>query len=150
MKNLELEKEGYFGIPATEKVFTEDELIRLAATQDASLIPHMIATIKKAQESIVVTEVTVVDEHGDAPTTSGDDLIYEAAVGTTKTLIASHTPAESTLATTFTNNSTSYLDVVIDADDPRIAYVTHIDDGDGTVDVTVGTETITITIADPT
>ena len=149
MKNIEMEFEGYWGIPATEKVFTEDELIRLAKTQDASLIAHMIATIKKAQEGIVVTAVTVVDENGDEPTVSGADLIYEAAVGATKTLIASHTPAESTLGTTFTNNSTTYLALEVDADDPRIAYVTHIAEGDGTVDVTVGTETVTITIADP-
>ena len=149
MKNIEMEFEGYWGIPATEKVFTEDELIRLAKTQDASLIAHMIATIKKAQEAIVVTAVSVVDENGDAPTEDDSDLIYEAAVGATKTLIVSHTPAESTLATTFTNNSDTYLALTVDADDPRIAYVTHIAEGDGTVDVTVGTETVTITIADP-
>lgn len=149
MKNIEMEKEGYFGIPATEKVFTEDELIRLAKTQDAALIQHLIATVKKAQEGIAVTTVTVVDENGDEPTASGDDLVYEVAEGATKTLIASHEPAESTLGTTFTNNSGTYLDLVVDSDDPRIAYVTHIASGDGTVDVTVGTETVTITISDP-
>ena len=149
MKNIEMDYEGYWGIPATAQVFTEDELIRLAKTQDASLIQHLIATVKKAQESIVCTSVTVVDENGDEPTVDDSDLIYEAAVGATKTLIASHEPAESTLPTTFTNNSDTYLSLVLDADDPRIAYVTHIESGTGTVDVTVGTETITITINDP-
>lgn len=153
MKNIEMTKEGYWGIPKTEKVFTEDELIQLAATQDASLIPHMIATIKKAQDSIAITAVTITDENGDAPTTvtAGGSTTYEyyPPVGTTKTLIASHTPAESTKDTTWTNNSTTYLDVEVDKDDPRIAYVTHKTSGTGTVTATVGSTSYVVTIKNP-
>lgn len=153
MKNIEMEKEGYWGIPKTEKVFTEDELIKLAWTQDAGLIPHLIATVKKAQDAIVITAVAIKDEDGNAPetVTAGGSTTYEyyPPVGTTKTLIASHTPAESTKDTTWTNNSTTYLDVEVDKDDPRIAYVTHKTSGTGTVTATVGSTSYVVTIKNP-
>lgn len=152
MKNIEIEKEGYWGIPKTEKVFTEDELVKLADTKDASLIPHLIATVKKAQDSIVITAVTIKDEDGNAPeTVTGDSTTYEyyPPVGTTKTLYASHTPEESTKDTTWTNNSSTYLTVVVDKDDPRIAYVTHKASGTGTVTATVGSTSYVVTIKNP-
>lgn len=148
MKNIEITKEGYWGIPATEKVFTEDELIQLAKTQDANLIPHLIAGLKKGQD-ITITAVSIKDENGDAPTDSSDDHIYTLAVGATKTLIASHTPAESTKATTWTNNSSTYLTLEVDKDDPRIAYVTHKASGSGTVTCTVGATSYIVTINNP-
>ena len=152
MKNIEMTKEGYWGIPKTEKVFTEDELIQLADTQDASLIPHLIATAKKAQDSIAITAVTITDENGDAPTTvTGDSTTYEyeMAVGATKTLTASHTPAESTKDTTWTNNSSTYLTVEVDKDDPRVAHVTHKTSGTGTVTATCGSTSYVVTIVNP-
>ena len=152
MKNIEMTCEGYWGIPKTEKVFTEDELIQLADTQDASLIPHMIATIKKAQDAISITAVTITDENGDAPTTvTGDSTTYEyeMAVGAKKTLTASHTPAESTKDTTWTNNSSTYLTVEVDKDDPRVAHVTHKASGTGTVTATCGSTSYAVTIVNP-
>ena len=152
MKSIEMTKEGYWGIPKTETVFSEDELIQLADTQDASLIPHLIATVKKAQDSIAITAVTIKDEDGNAPTTvTGDSTTYEyyPPVGATKTLIASHTPVESTKDTTWTNNSSTYLDVEVDKDDPRIAYVTHKASGTGTVTATVGSTSFVVTIKNP-
>ena len=152
MKSITLTKEGYWGIPKTEKIFTEDELITLANTKDQNLIPALIATVKKAQDAISITAVTIKDENGDAPTTvTGDSTTYEyeMAVGATKTLTASHTPAESTKDTTWTNNSSTYLEVVVDKDDPRVAYVTHKASGTGTVTATVGSTSYVVTITNP-
>lgn len=153
MKAIELEKEGYWGIPKTEKIFTEDELIQLAKTQDAALIPHLIATAKKAQDAIVITAVAIKDEDGNAPetVTAGGSTTYqyEMPVGSTKILTASHTPAESTKDTIWTNNSTTYLTTEVDPDDPRVCRVTHKTSGSGTVTATVGGTSYVVTIVNP-
>ena len=152
MKSLEITKEGYWGIPKTEKVFTEDELVTLAHTQDPALIPQLIATVKKAQDAISVTAVTIKDENGTEPTTvTGDSTTYQyqMPVGSTKTLTASHTPAESTKDTTWTNNSSTYLTVVVDANDPRVAHVTHKASGTGSVTATCGSTSYVVTIVNP-
>jgi len=46
MISLELEQEGYDGIPAVADALTEDEVKQWAETKDASLIPYAIAMLK--------------------------------------------------------------------------------------------------------
>ncbi len=148
MKSIEITKEGYWGIPATEKVFTEDELIQFAQTQDAGLIPYVIAELKKAKE-ITITAVAVKDGNGNSPTTVDTAHVFEVPIGDTITLVATHTPAESTKATTWANGSTTYLTMVVDPDDPRIVHVTHKASGSSTITATVGSTSYVVTISNP-
>ena len=46
MISLELEQEGYEGIPAVADALTEDDVKQWAETKDASLIPYAIAMLK--------------------------------------------------------------------------------------------------------
>lgn len=46
MISLELEQEGYEGIPAVADALDEEDLILWADTKDAALIPYAIAMIK--------------------------------------------------------------------------------------------------------
>ena len=46
MISLELEQEGYEGIPAIADALTEDDVKQWAETKDASLIPYAIAMLK--------------------------------------------------------------------------------------------------------
>ena len=74
MISLELEQEGYEGIPAIADALTEDDVKQWAETKDASLIPYAIAMLKALCDWGESTgEDTTGDNTTGGETTGGED-----------------------------------------------------------------------------
>lgn len=141
MVNLEITREGYEGIPAMAETLTEDDLRQVARGRDVQLIPHLVAAVKKAQENITVTGVTVTDENGN--TVSGTLTLK---VGDEMTLLGSHEPATSTTETKWTNSAATKLGMAIDPDDVRRVTVKALKAGSSTLKCACGAGSFSITV----
>lgn len=141
MVNLEITREGYEGIPAMAKTLTEEDLRQVARGRDVQLIPHLVAAVKKAQEGIAVTGVTVTDGSGN--TVSGTLTLK---VGDEVTLTGKHEPATSTAATVWTDSDPSKASMAIDADDHRVIHVKALAAGSTNLVCTCGAGSATIAV----
>lgn len=144
MKNIEIVCEGYEGIPAMAETLTEDELRQLARGRDVTLLPHAIAAIKKAQEGIAVTMVSVFDENGAA--VEGSLSLH---VGDALSLKGTHVPETSTAETRWTNSDGSTLKMDIDAADRRKVSLVALKAGSSTLkcECGAGSASIAVTVA---
>lgn len=141
MVNLEITREGYEGIPAMAETLTEDDLRQVARGRDVQLIPHLVAAVKKAQEGIAVTGVTVTDGSGNK--VSGTLTLK---VGDEVTLTGKHEPATSTAATEWTDSDPSKASIAIDADDHRVIHVRALAAGSTNLVCTSGAGSATIAV----
>lgn len=141
MVNLEITREGYEGIPAMAETLTEDDLRQVARGRDVQLIPHLVAAVKKAQENITVTGVTVTDENG-----ATMEATLTLNVGDEKTLLGTHEPATSTAETKWTNTAATKLGMTIDPDDVRRVTVKALKVGSSTLKCACGAGSFSITV----
>lgn len=141
MVNLEITREGYEGIPAMAETLTEDDLRQVARGRDVQLIPHLVAAVKKAQEGIVVTGVTVTDGNG---AVVGATLTLN--VGDEVTLMGKHEPATSTAATGWTNSAPTYAAMMVNPDDTRVITVKALAAGSTNLSCTSGAGSATIAV----
>ncbi len=141
MVNLEITREGYEGIPAMAETLTEDDLRQVARGRDVQLIPHLVAAVKKAQEGIAVTGVTVTDENGN--TVSGTLTLK---VGDEVTLTGKHEPATSTATTGWTNSDPTYAAMMVNPDDTRVISVKALAAGSTNLACTSGAGSATIAV----
>lgn len=141
MVNLEITREGYEGIPAVERTMTEEELRQWVASKDATLIPHAVAALKKAQEGIAVTSVSAID--ADLGTPVGATLTLN--VGDEIRLKGIHEPAESTAASTWTSSASTKIEAIVDPNDERVALFRALKPGQSTLKCTCGAGSVSIT-----
>lgn len=141
MVNLEITREGYEGIPAMAETLTEDDLRQVARGRDVQLIPHLVAAVKKAQEGIVVTGVTVTDGNG---AVVGATLTLN--VGDEVTLMGKHEPATSTAATAWTNSAATKVGITVDPDDMRRVAIKALKAGSSTLKCACGAGSFSIAV----
>ena len=105
------------------------------------LIPHLVAAVKKAQEGIAVTGVTVTDGSGN--TVSGTLTLK---VGDEVTLTGKHEPVTSTAATGWTNSNPTYAAMMVNPDDTRVITVKALAAGSTNLACTSGAGSATIAV----
>lgn len=143
MLNIEMTREGYEGIPATEKTLTDADLRQWAVGKDTSVIPLAIAALKKAQESITVTKAAF-DQDGTEVTA------LTLKVGDVVTLNVTREPAENTAAPTWTLPADeTVVKAEVDPNDTRYVTIKAVAAGSADISCAVGagTATVTVTVA---
>lgn len=140
MLNIEMTREGYEGIPATEKTLTDADLRQWAVGKDVAVIPLAIAALKKAQESIVVTKAAF--EQSGAEITA-----LTLKVGDVVTLDVTREPAENTAAPAWTLPADeTVVKAAVNPDDTRYVTIKAVAAGSVEVKCAVGAGTATVTV----